>query len=58
MTAEELQEVLEPLFDNISDKLDLIIEDLAFTSKVLCGFMVAIGVLAGLILISYLLDRF
>lgn len=58
MTAEDLQEVLEPFFENMHDKLDLIVEDIANTQKIMCGFMVAIGVLAGIILISYLLDRF
>lgn len=58
MTQQELQEVLEPLLDNMNDKLDLVIEDLVHLNKVQCGFMVAIGVLAGLILISYLLERF
>lgn len=58
MTAQDLHEVLEPLFQNMNDKLDLIIDDLTYLNKVQCGFMVAIGVLAGLILISYLLERF
>lgn len=58
MTAEDLQEVLEPFFENMHDKLDLIVEDISNTQKIMCGFMVAIGVLAGIILISYLLDRF
>lgn len=58
MTAEDLQEVLEPFFENMNDKLELIVEDIANAQKIMCGFMVAIGVLAGIILISYLLDRF
>jgi len=58
MTVEDLQEVFEPFFENMNDKLELIVEDIANTQKIMCGFMVAIGVLAGIILISYLLDRF
>lgn len=58
MTVEDLQDVLAPLFENMQDKLDLIVEDIQYVSKVQCGLMVAIGVLAGIILISYLLERF
>ena len=58
LTVADLEEVFTPMFDNLSDKLDLVVEDLTYINKVQCGFMVAIGVLAGLILISYLLERF
>ena len=41
MTAEDLQEVLEPFFENMNDKLELIVEDIANTQKIMCGFMLA-----------------
>lgn len=58
MTTEELQEVLEPLFSGLSDKMDVISEDVQHLTQVQYGLLIAIGVVAGLILIHYLLERF
>ena len=58
MSQEELREVLDPLIDDLSAKLDVVASDLEHLIKVQYGLLVAIGIVAGLILISYLLDRF
>lgn len=58
LTKEDLQEVLTPMFQGLHDKLDVLTDDLVHLTKVQYGLLLAIGVVAGLILISYLLDRF
>lgn len=58
MTTEELQEVMEPLFNGLSDKLDVISEDVQHLTQVQYGMLIAVGVVAGLILIHYLLEKF
>lgn len=65
MTGEELQEVMEPLFTGLHDKLDVlstkmddISEAVQHMTQVQYGMLIALGVVAGLILIHYLLDKF
>lgn len=58
MIIEEFEEVFTPVMDNIGDKLDIVIDDISYLIKLQAGLIVFIGVLAGLILISYLLERF
>lgn len=58
MTVEEFEEVFTPVMDNIGDKLDIVVDDISYLIKLQAGLIVFIGVIAGLILISYLLERF
>lgn len=58
MTVEEFEEVFTPVMDNIGDKLDIVVADISYLIKLQAGLIVFIGVVAGLILISYLLERF
>lgn len=58
MTKEDLAEVVTPLFEDLQTKLDSIADDILHLTQVQYGLLIAIGVVAGLILISYLLDRF